>query len=64
MLLGFAFWLNGRLRLGLYCGAFAVLLGMAVAVPMFVPMGLASLHPENLGVLSPWDLVFRFPCAC
>ncbi|CAE7271649.1 ALG9 [Symbiodinium pilosum] len=49
VLLGFAAWLRKRFALGLACGSFAVLLGMAVAVPMFVPMGLAALAPQNLG---------------
>ncbi|CAJ1452906.1 unnamed protein product [Effrenium voratum] len=51
VLLGFGAWLRGYYGVGLTCGSFAVLLGMAVAAPMFVPMGVAALHPENLGFL-------------
>lgn len=51
VLLGFAAWLRRRYAVGLGCGSFAVLLGMAVAAPMFVPMGLAALAPQNLGFL-------------
>lgn len=49
VLLGFGAWLRGSWALGLLCGSFAVLMAMAVAVPMFVPMGVAALHPDNLG---------------
>eukprot|EP00439_Symbiodinium_sp_Y106_P032612 s1128_g3.t3 len=51
VLLGFAAWMRRRYAVGLGCGSFAVLLGMAVAAPMFVPMGLAALAPQNLGFL-------------
>eukprot|EP00930_Biecheleria_cincta_P056820 TRINITY_DN42867_c0_g1_i1.p1 TRINITY_DN42867_c0_g1~~TRINITY_DN42867_c0_g1_i1.p1 ORF type:complete len:599 (-),score=94.39 TRINITY_DN42867_c0_g1_i1:24-1778(-) len=49
VLLGFAAWLRGHHSAGMFCGSFAVLLGMAVAVPMFVPMGVDALRPQNLG---------------
>merc|ERR1719464_581730 len=50
--LGFAAWMQRKPATALRVGAFAVLLGMPVAAPMFVPMGLAALQPSMLGFVG------------